>query len=134
MDHDGYTWHDIEVFITRKDAKGKVWGPQERVDHATALKMITRWAAEYVLKPDKIGSIEPGKLADLVVLNQDYMTVPDEQVSETQSRMTILNGRIAYIHKDLAQEYNLRPAGAIISTYEELKARRNPFGFSAGGG
>ena len=134
MDHDGYTWHDLEVFLTRKDEQGRVWGPQERVDKATALKMITRWASEYVLRPDKLGSIEPGKLADLVVLNHDYLTIPDEQVSETHSRLTILDGKIVYVHRDFAQEYNLRPPGAIVSTYEELQARRNPFGFSAGGG
>ena len=125
MDGDGYIWRDLEKFITRKDNDGKVWGPQERLDRATTLKTITRWAAEYVLRPDKQGSIEPGKLADLVVLNRDYMTIPEEEIRGLQSRLTMLGGKIIYVHPDFAQEYNLRPAGAVVSTYDELKARRN---------
>lgn len=38
---------------------------------ATALKMATRWAADYLVKGDQGGSLEPGKLADLVVLDGD---------------------------------------------------------------
>ncbi len=134
MDHDGYTWHDLGVFITRKDSKGKVWGPNEKVDHATALKMITRWAAKYVLKDDKLGSIEPGKLADLAVLNQDPLTVSDDQFEKTGSRMTMVDGKIVYVHPQFSQEYNLKPPGAMVSTYEALKARRSPVRFSGSGG
>ena len=119
-----YEWHDLELLLTRKDRTGKVWGPQERVDRATALNMITRWAADYVLKGDKLGSIEPGKLADLVVLDKDYMTIPEEEVSEIRPRMTMLDGDIIYLHPQFAQEHNLRPAGAIVASYEELIARR----------
>jgi len=57
-DRDVYVWSELELLMGRKDAEGKVWGPQERVDRVSALKMITRWAAEYVLKGDKLGSIE----------------------------------------------------------------------------
>ena len=57
-------WQGLSLFMTRKDRDGKVWGPQERIDHPTALKMATIWSAEYVLKPDKLGSIEKGKLAE----------------------------------------------------------------------
>ena len=81
-------WRGLSLFMTRKDRNGKVWGPQERIDHATALKMTTIWAAEYVLKPDKLGSIEKGKLADLVVLDKDYMTIPDEEVATIQPQLT----------------------------------------------
>ena len=59
---------EITRVPSRKDAKGKVLGPHERLDRVTVLKTITRWASEYVLKPDQLGSIEPGKLADIVVL------------------------------------------------------------------
>ena len=123
-DRNTYVWKDIEQLITRKDYKGKVWGPQERLDRPTALKTITRWAAEYVLKPEKLGSIEPGKLADLVVLDRDYMTIPEEEISEIQPQLTIFDGKIAFVHSKFAQEYNLRPAGAVVSTYQDLLARK----------
>ncbi len=137
-DRDSFKWADIELFLTRKDRNGRVWGPQERVDRPTALKMITRWAADYVLKPEKLGSIETGKLADLVVLDKDYLTVPVEEVHALQPQLTVMNGKMIYVHKTFAEENNLKPAGAVISTYEDLKARRaNKTGFSepgAGGG
>jgi predicted amidohydrolase YtcJ len=134
MDGDGYVWQELERFITRKDNAGKVWGAHERVDRTTTLKMITSWAADYVLRGDKLGSIEPGKTADLVVLNRDYMTVPEEEIRTLHSRLTILGGRIIYLHPDFVQEYSLRPPDAVLSTYEELKARRKPFREYSGGG
>jgi predicted amidohydrolase YtcJ len=45
---------------------------------------------------DRIGSIEPGKLADLVVLDRDYFTVPDVQIKQIRSLMTIVGGRIVH--------------------------------------
>jgi hypothetical protein len=129
-DRDSYSWEDIELLMTRKDKSGKVWGPQDRVDRATALKMATRWAAEYVLKPDKLGSIEPGKLADLVVLDRDYMAIPVEEVSEIKPQITIFDGKIIYVHQRFADEYNLRPSGAVVSTHEDLLKRRRPATFT----
>ncbi len=123
-DRDSYVWSEIELLITRKDDKGKIWAPQERVDRREALIMITRVAAEYILKGDQLGTLEPGKLADLVVLDRDYMTIPEEQISEIQPQVTVFDGKIVFVHPQSAQEYNLRPAGAVIATYQELLARR----------
>jgi predicted amidohydrolase YtcJ len=119
----GPEWPSIELFITRKDAKGKVWGPQERLDRPTLLKMVTRWAADYVLRPDRLGSIEVGKLADIAVLDRDFLTIPEDEISEIESNLTIMDGRIVYVNKNFAEEHNLRPAGAVISTYQELLRR-----------
>jgi hypothetical protein len=132
-DQDVYTWEDIELLQTRKDKNGKVWGPQERVDRTTALKMATTWAADYILKGDKLGSITPGRWADLVVLDKDYMTIPTEQIHTIQPEMTVFDGKIVYVRQPYSQENNLKPAGAVVSTYEQLKARRKPSGLSAPG-
>jgi predicted amidohydrolase YtcJ len=114
----------LELLQTRKDKNGKVWGPQERVDRTTVLKMATRWAADYVLKGDKLGSIEPGKWADLVVLDQDYMTIPVEQFHAVQPQLTVFDGKIVFAHPQFAQENNLSPKGAVVATYKDLAARR----------
>jgi predicted amidohydrolase YtcJ len=111
------------VLITRKDPEGKVWGPQERVDRPTALTTFTSQAADYVLKPDKIGSLEVGKLADLAVLDRDYLTIPDEDIQHIVSLLTIMDGKVRFIDTGFSNEYNLKPAGAIISTNKELKAK-----------
>lgn len=119
----GPEWPSLELFITRKDAKGKVWGPQERLDRPTLLKMVTLWAADYVLRPDRLGSIEAGKLADIAVLDRDYLTIPEDEINKIESSLTIMDGRIVYVNKKFAEENNLRPAGAIISTFQELLDR-----------
>ena len=126
-------WEHVETLISRKDKKGKVWGPDQRVDRATALRIATRNGANYVLKGDKLGSIEPGKLADLVVIDRDYMTVPTEDISEIRSLMTMMGGKIIFLNTGFSDEYNLKPAGTVISTYEELQKRRPAGGFGGGG-
>jgi predicted amidohydrolase YtcJ len=45
---------------------------------------------------EKIGSIEVGKLADLVVLDRDYFTVPEVQIKQIRSVMTIVDGKIVH--------------------------------------
>lgn len=122
-DRDAYPWHDVGLLLTRKDKTGKVWGPQERIDRPNALRMVTRWAAEYVLKPDKIGSIEKGKLADLAVLDKDFLTIPADEVQNIHPQMTLLDGKVIYLHPDFAKENNLK--GAVVATYDQLFARRS---------
>lgn len=133
-DSDNYIWEALGKAVTRKDKKGKVWGPQERVDRGTALRMATRWAADYVLKGDKLGSIEAGKLADLVVLDKDFMSIPDDDIGKLQPQLTMVGGKIFFVHTDFSKEYNLAPPGAVLSTYADLIKRRNRMrGVSQGG-
>jgi predicted amidohydrolase YtcJ len=135
-DSNTYIWEDIETAITRRDRKGKVWAPQERIDRPTALKMLTNWAAIYVLKGDELGTIEPGKIADILVLDKDYLTIPAESIHTIQPELTMFDGKIRYVREPFAQEYNLRPAGALISTYPDLVKQRKPRegGIGFGGG
>jgi predicted amidohydrolase YtcJ len=51
---------------------------------------------------DKIGSIEPGKLADVVVLDRDYFTVPDADLKKIRSVLTIVGGKTSYSSGALA--------------------------------
>lgn len=123
-DQDTYVWLDMQRFLTRKDSMGKVWGPQEKVDRATLLKMATIWAADYVLRKDKLGSIEPGKLADLVVLDRDYLAIPEDQVSKIQPQITIVGGKIVFVHQQFADQNNFHPSGALVSTFEDIWKKR----------
>jgi predicted amidohydrolase YtcJ len=47
---------------------------------------------------DKVGAIEPGRLADLVVLNKDYFAVTDEDIKQIRSVLTVVGGKI--VHND----------------------------------
>jgi predicted amidohydrolase YtcJ len=127
-----HVWAGLYSFLTRKDEDGNVWGPQEKIDRATALRMATMGGAEYILKPDKFGSIEKGKIADLLVLDRDFMTIPDDDVPNVRPLITVFDGKISYVHKQFSDENNLKPAGAVISTYDDLRRALAGAGFGGG--
>ncbi len=88
---DGVKW------LTRK-IDGKAFGvPEEAVpDRLTLLLMMSRWGAYAVWKDDKIGSIEPGKWADLIILNGNYMDTEIEKLNKLRPIMTMVGGEIVY--------------------------------------
>ncbi len=86
----------IQRFITRKSEDGRIWNPAERVSRQEALYMYTLWAARYSGEQNILGSIEPGKLGDLVVLGGDYMTWPEEEIGTMPVLMTVVGGKIVY--------------------------------------
>ena len=86
----------LATLITRKDEGGKVWGARNAIDRKTALMMATRWASEYVLRQNVLGSLEAGKWADIVVLDKDFLTVPDEEIAKISSVMTIVGGKVIH--------------------------------------
>ncbi|MEE2821717.1 MAG: amidohydrolase family protein [Acidobacteriota bacterium] len=97
-DPERHPMFSLEVLVTRKTKDGRIFGPRERIDRETALLMMTRWGSEYVLAEDKLGSIEPGKLADLVLLDKNPLdpNIPDDDLSEIKVLATIIGGEIAY--------------------------------------
>jgi predicted amidohydrolase YtcJ len=127
IDGDRYVWDDVELMLTRR-LDNNVWGPNERIDRVAALKMITISGAEYLQKADKMGSIQAGKLADLVVLDRDYMSIPEDELSEIQVQLTLIDGKIRFVQSEFAQEYRISADGAIVSSYDELVKRRGPNG------
>jgi predicted amidohydrolase YtcJ len=68
----------------------------QRLSRQEALVAHTRNNAYLLFQEKNLGSIEPGKLADLVVLDRDYLTVPVDRIKDIRSVLTIVNGRIAY--------------------------------------
>ncbi len=88
-------WENIERLITRK-VQGRVWGPDERMSRQQALWMITNWPALHIGEQDRLGTIEKGKYADLVILDKDYMTVPEDEIHTIKAVTTILAGKIVW--------------------------------------
>jgi predicted amidohydrolase YtcJ len=91
----------IETAVTRTDADGddETFMPHETIDLATALAAFTINSA-YVNGIDEIsGSIEVGKLADLIVLDRNLFDIPAKQISETKVLLTLFGGRP--VHGDL---------------------------------
>ncbi|HEX5410310.1 MAG TPA: amidohydrolase [Terriglobia bacterium] len=70
--------------------------PKEAITREQALIAFTRTAAYSVFAEDRLGTLEPGKLADLAVLSQDIFKVPDADLPKTESVLTIVGGKVAY--------------------------------------
>lgn len=105
---------NIERLVTRKVKVGtteKVFNPEERIDRKTALLMATRWAAEYVLREDVLGSLEPGKWADLVVIDRDFLSIPDDEIRKTKVLLTAVGGKIVHTEAAFAQAEGLPQIG-----------------------
>ena len=81
--------------VTGKMAGG-VKVNRQTISREDALIAHTRKNAFLVFQEDNLGSIQPGKLADLVVLDRDYLTVPADQIKDIKPVMTMVGGRIVY--------------------------------------
>lgn len=90
---------------------GMVYGPGERTDRIIQLKAITRWGAYYLLKEDVLGTLEPGKFADFVVLDKDYLTVPENEIPNLQVLMTVVGGRTIHLTSGWASDIGMQPVG-----------------------
>jgi len=90
-------WVTIYWVTTGKSVSGtEVLGKDNRLTREEALKLYTIGSAWFQYDEDEKGRIAPGQLADFIVLNKDYMTVPDEEILEIHSIMTVVDGRIVY--------------------------------------
>ncbi len=89
--------------ITRQDQQGWPkggWYPEERMTRGETLRSFTIDAAYAAFEENTKGSLEPGKLADFVVLSKDIMSIPPTEIPQTEVIMTILGGRIVYTTGD----------------------------------
>ena len=105
----------ISWMITRRAWDGKVYSPDQRVDRETALKIATIWGAYYLIRENVLGSIEPGKWADFAVLDRDYLTVPEDDISKLRVLMTVSGGKVVHLVPSLAKEIGMSPAGAQVT-------------------
>ncbi|MCH7823376.1 MAG: amidohydrolase [Acidobacteria bacterium] len=82
--------------VTRKDASGEAFYPEQAMSREEALRSYTINNAFAAHEEDIKGSITPGKLADITILDQDIMMVPEEQIKDTNVLYTIVGGRVVY--------------------------------------
>ena len=95
-------WSNLWWEVTRKCDDGKVYGDaSEAVDRVTALKTHTTWARKYLARED-IGFLKVGNLADLVVLDKDYFTIPVDDIPSIKPVLTIVGGKVSYQRPNLS--------------------------------
>ncbi len=84
--------------VTRGTLLGYTLGPDQAITAREALELYTINNARIMGVDDELGSIEPGKRADLAVLSQDIVTVPPEDIRRTRALLTMVGGRV--VHRD----------------------------------
>jgi len=89
-------WVWIYHMTTGKTSSGDPILADQRITRMEALRISTIGSAWFAQEEDHLGSIEPGKLADLVVLSDDYLTVADEDLRSLKSVLTLIGGAIVY--------------------------------------
>jgi hypothetical protein len=72
------------------------WYPQQVMTRGEALRHITAWPAYASFNEDRLGTLDVGKLADLVVVSGDLLTLPEDLLPEQRIDLTIFDGRVVY--------------------------------------
>jgi predicted amidohydrolase YtcJ len=96
-------------FVTRDTISGGVLGPDQRISRREALRLETINNAYTTFEENIKGSIEPGKVADLVVLPDDIMTVQAESLESMNVLMTVVGGKIVYQRDDFRPRVTTSP-------------------------
>jgi predicted amidohydrolase YtcJ len=87
---------NMYIMVTRKDPNGDVYGADQAITREEALRLYTNAGPYYTFEEDLKGSIEPGKLADMVVISADFLTIPEEQIKDLTAVKTIVGGKVVY--------------------------------------
>jgi predicted amidohydrolase YtcJ len=98
-------------FLTRQNATGIMVSAEESIDRNTLLKLMTTWAARFVLKEDVLGSLERGKWADFIVLNKDFFAGPPQSIAGVYPLLTVVGGKITVLREEFAQELGRKAIG-----------------------
>jgi len=86
----------LYYMVTGKNSSGQIINAGQTLTRDEALRLYTAANGWFVKEEDKLGSIEEGKLAHVVVLSDDYYSVPDESMKKLGSILTIVGGRIVH--------------------------------------
>jgi predicted amidohydrolase YtcJ len=92
-------WINLYYVVTGKNARGDLINAGQTLPRETAIRLYTAANGWFLNAEDKLGTIEEGKLGDLVVLSADYFdsrAVPDESIKDLRSVLTVVGGKVMY--------------------------------------
>ncbi len=93
-------WLGIWVALARKTERDGVLVPEERLTREQAIRLYTINNAYLNHEEKQKGSLEPGKLADLIVIDRDVLTCPVDDVRNTRVLLTVVGGKVVYERKE----------------------------------
>jgi predicted amidohydrolase YtcJ len=85
--------------VTRKDRKGEEgegWFPEEKLSMEKAIEYYTLGAAYAQFMEERKGMIRPGYLADLVIISDDLLTVPENRIMTLKADCTVVDGKVVF--------------------------------------
>jgi predicted amidohydrolase YtcJ len=100
-------WPGVQTAVTRQTDEGEPVGgfvPKERISVEDAIRGYTIGAAYAGKREKNEGSIEPGKLADLIVISQDLFKVEPSEIGKTEVLMTMVGGKVVYQAADWSEK------------------------------
>lgn len=89
-------WLSIYYMVTGKNSAGRLVNPEQTLSRMEALSLYTADNAWFTFDESELGSLEVGKVADLVILNKNYLSVPLEEIKALRSILTMVAGNIVY--------------------------------------
>ena len=89
-------WYGIFGMVTRKTSSGKVLFKGEAVETIEAIRAYSIDGAYAAWEEHDKGSVEPGKLADLIVVDRDPLSIKPDDLKNMTTLMTVINGQIVY--------------------------------------
>ncbi|MBI4454973.1 MAG: amidohydrolase family protein [Acidobacteria bacterium] len=88
-------WPHLAFYVTR-EVDGRTYLPEQGLDRVAVIRAITNTPAELMFKEKELGSLEVGKLADFIVIDKDYFTIPADQIETITTLMTAVGGKVVY--------------------------------------
>jgi hypothetical protein len=93
-------WLGLETAVSRRLEDGQVMMPEEKLSREDALRMYTIHNCYLNREEKEKGSLETGKLADLIVIDRDYLTCPERRISQTRVLLTMVGGKVVFERKE----------------------------------
>jgi hypothetical protein len=97
-------WLTLFYMTTGRNLAGELTNDGQQISRVDALRLYTSGAAWFSFDDHQVGAFDEGTFADLAVLNEDYLTVPDDRIRRIESVLTMLGGRIVHATGPLANE------------------------------
>jgi hypothetical protein len=96
-------WVSLYWLVTGKTVGGATLYPEKsRLSREEALRLYTQGSSWFSSESGKKGAIAPGQLADLIALTDDYFSVPEEEIKDIESVLTVLGGKIVHAIEEFA--------------------------------
>jgi len=89
-------WQGIHFMVTGRTIPGSLVNDGQQITRLEALRLYTMGSAWTALEEHQLGSIEVGKLADLVILNAEFLKVPEDEIDDIAAVLTIVGGMVVY--------------------------------------